>query len=255
MRPSRHLLCSDLDGTLLGDEAALKNFCTRWEAFSRRTGAALAYVTGRTVADVLRLLVNTPDLPLPDAIAGDVGTTIHLVKEARLDKRRTTLLTSTWNRRAIEVIAATHPALFRQPEENQGEFKSSWTIDEGAPDPLPTLKEALTRAGLACHLIRSDGSLLDILPEDCGKGAAVRRLGEIFGASAEHTLVAGDTGNDTDMFHVPGVRGVLVANAHDEIRATLQSAPTETIHFANAPYAAGVIEGCRFAFGCAFDAE
>lgn len=254
MTPSRHLLCSDLDGTLLGDAAALADFGRRWEKFSRRTGAALAYVTGRTVADVLRLLTETPALPLPDAIAGDVGTTIHLVKEARRDHRHTTDRAATWNRHAVEAIAVNHPALLRQPEENQGEFKSSWTIDGHAPDPLPALRESLARAGHACHLIRSDGTLLDILPADCGKGAAVRRLAEIFNAPADRILVAGDTGNDTDMFRVPGVRGVLVANAHDEIRATLQTTPGGHIRFAAAPYAAGVLEGCRFAFGAAFDA-
>lgn len=255
MSRRRHLLCSDLDGTLLGDEAALERFRLNWERFSRRTAAALAYVTGRGVGNVLRLLETTPALPLPDAIAGDVGTTLHLVGEGRRDERHAAALAVNWAKSSVEAIAWRQPALHRQHEENQSEFKSSWTIDGDKPDPVPALRRALAEAGLACHVVRSAGTLLDILPANGGKGAAVTRLAEIFGVPHDGVLVAGDTGNDTDMFRVPGVRGVLVANAHEEIRRELETVTTGRIHLSESPYAAGVIEGCRRAFGGAFDAE
>ena len=38
------------------------------------------------------------------------------------------------------------------------------------------------------------------------------------GAPPAGALVAGDSGNDVDLFECAGVRGVVVANAHDELR-------------------------------------
>lgn len=57
--------------------------------------------------------------------------------------------------------------------------------------------------------------------------------------------VNGDSGNDIELFEVPGVRGCVVANAHAELReyATAAiAAGRSNIHIASQPCAGGIVE-------------
>ena len=63
-------------------------------------------------------------------------------------------------------------------------------------------------------------------------------------------VFAGDSGNDRAAI-LSGVRAVVVGNAGDDLRDGLRREAErrglgERIHFSEAPYAAGVVEGCRY---------
>lgn len=253
-RPA-HLLCSDLDGTLLGDSGSLAAFKILWEDFRRRTGSALAYVSGRSIESVQRLLLETRDLPRPDVIAGDVGTAIHLSQENRRDEayHLSLLREGNWDCELIESLVGRHAGPTRQPESGQGPLKSSWFWKDAPRASREALETALLLAGLNCRLVYSGNEFMDILPAGAGKHAAVRHIARRFSVPLGRVLVAGDTGNDLDMFHLEKVMGVTVGNAREELVRGLADVPASRVLAAQAPYAAGVIEGCRFAFGPAFD--
>ncbi len=64
---------------------------------------------------------------------------------------------------------------------------------------------------------------MDLLAEGAGKGAALRfLLGRLRAAGLEPAaggvVVAGDSGNDVELFQVGGARGCVVANAFPELR-------------------------------------
>ena len=56
-------------------------------------------------------------------------------------------------------------------------------------------------------LYDSGGRNLDIIPRTAGKGAVIRFLHQWLSIPASQVIVAGDSGNDVDMF-VPPFRGI-----------------------------------------------
>lgn len=49
------------------------------------------------------------------------------------------------------------------------------------------------------------------------------------GLPADGVLVCGDSGNDIELFAVPGVRGCMVVNAHPELRKYCEAHASENI--------------------------
>ncbi|GLC34285.1 hypothetical protein PLESTM_000178300 [Pleodorina starrii] len=87
---------------------------------------------------------------------------------------------------------------------------------------LRLLEEALREEGLKVKVVYSGGRDVDLLAEGAGKGAALRfLLGRLRRAGREPVdgvQVNGDSGNDIELFQVPGVCGCVVANAFPELR-------------------------------------
>jgi hydroxymethylpyrimidine pyrophosphatase-like HAD family hydrolase len=231
------LLCTDLDGTVLGD-AEGEDLFRAWAASARAT-VRIAYVTGRNWPSV-RGLIDEGRVPVPDFAVCDLGT--HIVDlgdpDNRLGRRYEGLADPAWPADLIRQIGA-HEQTWLQGPEGQGRFKSSFFWN-GQEQSLIWFRERLGRVP-DWRLIVTSGTYLDVVPTCFGKDNSARFLAESLGLDLSHVLVAGDSENDADMLGI-GARAILPANA----RAAALEAAARGDHFlSRLPQGRGLLDGLR----------
>jgi sucrose-6F-phosphate phosphohydrolase len=219
------LFSSDLDGTLLGNPESSHRFKAAWEALSPEAKPLLVYNSGRLVDDLKRFVVDGT-LPAADYYIGGVGTQVFDVKAGQLLTELHGHLAAGWDLAQVREIVAKFPGVRPQPDEFQHEFKSSWYLDRATPGSLRELRQQLADAGLQTHLVYSSSRDLDVLPQHATKGGALGWLCTRLDIPLTQVLVAGDTSNDTSMFRLPGVRGIIVENALPELYEDTVDIPT-----------------------------
>lgn len=241
IRPAS-LLASDIDGTLLGDEEAAERFRRTWHALDRRERPLLIYNSSRAADDILSL-VDAKLLPVPDYVIGGVGT---VIADGRLREQLqafTNVLGPPFDAHAIAAVMQSVEGAAPRPQANQLPHKASWHLPDAGDDSIRDIATRFAAAGLDVKLIYSSGGDLDILPPTGGKGRALGWMCRKLAIGLDEVIVAGDTGNDREMFEMPHVRGVVVANALAELR---QAVASDRRHFlARSSHADGVIEGLR----------
>jgi len=236
------LFSSDLDGTLIGNPEASQRFKLAWEKIPAKRRPLLVYNSGRLVDDLRRFYTDTPLLPAPDYVIGGVGTQIYDEKAGAMLEEFYTHLNDRWDLARVEAVAAAFPGLRPQPPEFQHAFKSSWFLEHATPSLLRDLKTQLAKAGLAVEIVYSSGRDLDLLPLHATKGGALQWLCARLQIPLDRVVVAGDTGNDSSMFLLPGVHGIIVENAQPELFEATVDIPTYT---SRAVMADGVLDGLR----------
>jgi sucrose-6F-phosphate phosphohydrolase len=232
---ARRLLVSDLDGTLLGDAAALARFA-RW-LDQMRDSTVVAYASGRRF-DSVRAAVDDEGLPEPDVVISSVGTEIHDgagrpwphwlegLDQGHGDRARTAL--------------RGEPGLTLQAAEHQTPLKASFDAPGLGAAGLTRVRATLEAAAIGAVVMYSDDRFLDVLPRAAGKGPATRFVAAALGIDDEDVLTFGDSGNDLDMLGA-GFRGTIVANARPEL---LAEAPRGVYRSPRA-FADGVLDGIR----------
>ena len=97
-------------------------------------------------------------------------------------------------------------------------------------------------------VVYSSSRDLDILPRNATKGGALRWLCERLGVPLDTVLVAGDSGNDSSMFRLPGVRGIVLENTLPELYEATVDVPTYSSRHILAD---GVLDGlCHHGIVC-----
>lgn len=233
------LFSSDLDGTLAGDKPAARRFADWWENLPYAARPLLVYNSGRLLEDMAEF-VPDQGLPEPDFLIGGVGTMLSGGQAEFSDHYHQALGAGFDRARIAEVLGAVSEAL-PQPDRYQHSHKSSWYLHDATAERIEELERHLTSHGLDVKLIYSSRRDLDVLPRGADKGAALRWLCGRLEIGLDEVVVAGDTGNDSSMFRLPGVRGILPGNARDEIALLAKDNPA--IFQARRPIADGVIEG------------
>lgn len=236
-RPRAPTLATDLDGTFAGGTPEQRRALQA--ALAALPGGALIYVTGRTV-DATRALIREADLPHPDVLVADVGTTVVHGEEfapvAEIERE----IERSWPggeevRRRLAVVAGIEEQEVRPPR------RVSYWLREAS------MREAMDRAAERLHdlpvdLVGSAGVYLDVLPRGVNKGSTLRRVLRWLEREEAEVVVAGDTLNDLALFET-GLRGIVVGNCEAELRARV--AGLAHLYMAEGEGAAGILEGLR----------
>ena len=121
-----------------------------------------------------------------------------------------------------------------QPPHQAGFF---W---DGKDDTLAAFHQRMTALD-QYHIQASSGLYIDVLPHPLGKGYAAQFLQQELNLDPERVMVAGDTGNDQEMF-TTGLKGIVPVNALDELKVLA----SESWHYHSAfPAGQAVIDGLR----------
>lgn len=239
-----YLLLSDVDDTLLGNDAATERFAGFVE--ERREKLAFVMNSSRFVASQRRSLEETA-LPEPDLLIGGMGTELALPAggsrlpdaPAYADAWRAKHLAG-WDVVKVVGVLDRFPGIEPQPAENQSDLKQSRYLRDATEEDVATLRGELADVGQDVRVTYSSSRDLDVTPAGADKSTAVRFVMKSFGYDDDHAAVSGDSGNDRAMLTC-GAYGIVVANHRPE----LADLAGERIHRAEAGYADGVIEGLK----------
>ncbi|RKT45743.1 HAD-IIB family hydrolase [Thiocapsa rosea] len=261
------LLCTDLDRTLVpnGAEPESPDARPRFRRFVSQPGVTLAYVSGRHQG-LVREAIAEYDLPVPDVVIGDVGTSIFRVTAgdwvplADWQEQIGRDWAGIGHDRLAERLADLE-ILRLQEAEKQAPFKLSYyaPVDTDSGALKSELEARLTPRGVHASLIWSideaaNIGLLDVLPAGATKYHAVDFLMRRLGHDETTTLFAGDSGNDLEVLVSP-IPSVLVANGHPEVREqalrlAAANGQADRLYCArggwsgmNGNYSAGILEG------------
>jgi HAD superfamily hydrolase (TIGR01484 family) len=265
--PKHILICTDLDCTLLpnGKQPEAPEARATFARLVSRPEVTLAYVSGRH-RELVEDAIREYQLPLPDWVIGDVGTTIYQVGTGEW------LHWSEWEQdiaadwrgltaNDLHPLFTDLPSLQLQEESKQSRYKLSYYLPLRTDiDALQTeMSRRLGALKVAASLIYSvdeatSTGLLDVLPARATKLHAVEFLMQHQGFNYANTVFAGDSGNDLPVL-ASAIQSVLVANADCEVvdqakTQVLQQGTMAAFYLAqggflgmNGNYSAGILEG------------
>ncbi|MDD5460953.1 MAG: HAD-IIB family hydrolase [Methylococcales bacterium] len=265
--PKPILICTDLDCTLLPNGRQPESQGVRKYFFRlvSRPEVTLAYVSGRH-RELVEEAIREYQLPLPDWVIGDVGTTIYQVNAEEW------LPLSEWEQdiatdwrgltsNDLRPLFTDLPSLQLQEESKQNRYKLSYyvplqkDIDALQREILRRLEALKVAASLIYSIDEAESTgLLDVLPARATKLHAVEFLMRSQDFNYTNTVFAGDSGNDLPVL-ASAIQSVLVANAsHETVEQaktqSLQQGTISALYLAqggflgmNGNYSAGIIEG------------
>jgi sucrose-6-phosphatase len=262
------LICTDLDRTLIpnGPQPESPQARAIFKQLVERPEITLAYVSGRD-RRLVENAISEWDLPLPQYVIGDVGTTIY-----QLDKEQQWHQLPQWQQQiSVDWHGHSHDELAKllldmeelsmQEDEKQNQYKLSYylPLDTDTEALIGRLRYRLDESGVSANIIHSideinNVGLLDILPSGANKLRAIETLMALSGFQLQQTVFCGDSGNDLEVLVSP-IPSVLVANCMSSVLDTAQQSVTvngneDRLYVAqgdfmglNGNYSAGMLEG------------
>lgn len=265
------VLATDLDGTLIPLEEHAQNRTDLRALESQLAGhqLQLVFVTGRRFESAVEAITQY-DLPIPEWILCDVGTSIYQVdssspaqsdvsKRFRYSETYHAHLTSRLGEHSTVTLQqrlkslAAKLSLQTQESEKQSPFKLSYYADALRLTEIHAqLESYLSEHGLPYSIVSSEDpfngdGLIDFLPKGVHKGHALQWWSSHTAMDDEHIIYAGDSGNDLAAFN-SGYQSIVVANADRSVLATCQrhhmsEGWTGRLYAAQRPATSGVLEG------------
>lgn len=220
----KFILFTDLDGTLLGDDLALREFNKFWlQNFFFDETKLLIYNTGRCWKEAYPLFEK--NVLHPDLIITSLGSQIFKYEGKSnsylLDQEWNSIIFQNWDQKIIieEFGKQEYLQRFEHNEDDDPAvcFISKAELIEGKMEEINNLQNALEKKlDLKIQMVISgegDKRFLDLLSSNAGKGKVIEFICKKLEFQIEHTYGFGDSLNDVEMLLTCG-KSFLVSNSH-----------------------------------------
>lgn len=229
------ILVADLDGTLLGTDAADRH--RLHAALARHPEVTVVFATGRGLPAV-REALRDPLLPRPRWIIADVGASvIDGVDLVPIEGLQAQLRAGWPGAERVRAALCRFPALVYQEDVAQDGRCSFYLRPEQLTQEIIDAVQALE-----CTWLYSADRYLDVLPPGVCKGSALVALAREHHWPMASVLVAGNSLNDLSLFRL-GAHGVIVSNAEPALLAAV--AGDDAVHRSDQAGAAGVLSALQ----------
>ncbi len=235
------LLCTDLDGTLVGADGAISEQNARAIAYFQANGGKFTVSTGRFHGHVAkfrdRVVPNAPVICLGGTLVYDTEKGVPVgafpLPETAFDDAMElfeafpeVLWVTAWTATGSRVIERAEVENGARPQrENAPYHKFVFFLPGGVTDAFRARAASLRPEQYMFEQSWFEG--IELLPHGCGKGHAVSFLREHLGG-IRRVVCVGDYGNDISMLKAADV-GYAVANATDAVKAAADRlAPAHT---------------------------
>lgn len=217
------MLVTDVDGTLIGNQAALERLIDR----TRSVPIPVVLNSSRPI-DSINGRLEASGLPIVGVI-GALGTEVEI--QSRRDK--------AWAAGfegfpASEIAAALRPFGDAHTDEFQTPHKVSFAIPEGS---WAKATAAVTEVDGNVRVITSAHNNFDVIPISAGKTAASRYVAAKLQHPWRHVMTAGDAEIDAGM--ILSGNGIVVSNATPALVRTVG----DRAFVATEAHAAGILQG------------
>lgn len=229
------VLATDLDGTFLGGSDDHRRIL--YSHLSARHDASVIFVTGRDI-DFIAELLETPGMPRPRYIVGDIGTSVFDGETLKPVAELEAPIAAAWNNSGDRVRAMLADEAGLTLQDTPFRYRVSYDYDPAVLSPRSVAK--VEAAGFDCLL--SADRFFDVLPRGVSKGTTLTRLVETLGIDREIVLVAGDTMNDLSLFQA-GFKGVAVGNSEPRLARAVER--MRNVYSSRQPGAAGIADAIR----------
>jgi len=212
------VLATDLDGTFLGGPEAARR---RLYDFIRvhRERVRLMFVTGRDLPFITDL-VERGEVPKPDTIIGDVGTTVVDGHTLKPHQEVHDWIEERWQSANERIKALLHdePGLTLQPVSPPRRVSYFFEPNKLRPSTIRKVEDA------GYDVLLSAATYFDVMPRGVSKGPTLKRVVKNLGIDADDVVVAGDTLNDLSLFQTR-YAGVVVGGAEPALTSHTQHMP------------------------------
>ena len=218
MKPVK-MITIDLDGTLLRSDGSVSDRTVRTLQAARDKGVVVAIATGRMyqTARPYGDRLDLGDSPLL-LFAGGLIETLESKKilfQQAIPQQ--TAKDDKWIRGYEEITHSKACICGDEFYRVQGDCNK--LLSRGEHDDLVARKALIEeRFPGQFNILFSMPTFLEIMPSGVDKGKGIRRLGELYGITADEIMALGDSQNDLDMLKAAGFP-VAMANAADEVKA------------------------------------
>jgi HAD superfamily hydrolase (TIGR01484 family) len=269
---TKHVVCSDLDRTLIENDAAPPtNSVPVLSELLRQNNLPIWFVTGEHIDEVTSN-IQRHGLPDPAVVVSENGTTVHIRKDGKLvedheHKERIRLASPGWDVWKFRDIFREDPLLretvWLQEDHRQNEFKLSFYVHPSnlyrAADRAEELVTKICPSAYIIRCIHNDDperAFLDVMSHKGDKAGGLAQVADHFGLGPDSLAMAGDAGNDLLVLANQRFLGTVVNNARNEFKRQVQARAEKLgvegrVHFARGieelgltgNYSEGTMEG------------